>query len=157
MAFGGNSVASRGRADIRSFAAPSGISRGWDRGHVHTWNHHHFRYYNGDWFAIDGGFDGPYGYGYADYPYAYDYGYDQPYYDNGDTYGGPAPALALSQGTVAAVQNQLTRLGYATGPADGVIGPQTQNAVAGFQRDHNLSVTGQLDQMTIQALGVPID
>jgi hypothetical protein len=159
MAFGGSTAVSRaGRSSQRTFAAPSGVSRGWDRGRVHDWNHHHYRYYNGNWFAIDGGFYGPYGYGYSDdYPYGYDYGYDQPYYDNGDNYAAPAPALALSQGLVAAVQNQLTRLGYVTGPADGVVGPLTQNAVAGFQRDHNLSVTGQLDPMTIQALGVPYD
>ena len=163
MAFGGSSVVAprAGRSGTRTFAAPANISRGWDRGHVHDWNHHHFRFFNGNWFAIDGGFYGPYGYGYADeYPYSYDYGYDQPYqpyYDNGDNYAGPAPALALSQNLVAAVQNQLTRLGYVTGVQDGVFGPMTQNAVANFQRDHNLSVTGQLDEMTVQALGVPID
>jgi hypothetical protein len=159
MAFGGNSVTSRtGRADPRTFAAPAGVSRGWDRGHMHNWNHHHYRFFNGNWFIVDGGFYGPYGYGYADvYPYSYDYGYDQPYYGYGDTYAGPAPAIALSQNLVAAVQNQLTRLGYVTGVSDGVFGPMTQNALANFQRDHNLSVTGQLDQMTLQALGVPYD
>jgi hypothetical protein len=154
MAFGGSSnmTPRGGRAGTRAWVAPGEVSRGWDRGHIHEWNHHHFRFFNGNWIVIDGGFYGyPYAYDYG-YPYAYDYSYEPYYNDNG--YVAPTSSLLLSQGLVAAVQNQLTHLGYVTGPADGVIGPLTQNALANFQRDHNLSVTGQLDQMTIQALGV---
>jgi len=91
-----------------------------------------------------------------DYPYcAFDYP-DYGYYDeNADDYsdGQSSPAeVALSQETIVAVQQELSQLGYYHGPIDGLIGPQTTEAVRGLQSFDKLSVTGQIDGPTLKAL-----
>jgi peptidoglycan hydrolase-like protein with peptidoglycan-binding domain len=93
-----------------------------------------------------------------DYPY---YGFDYPdygYYDDnagGYSDGQASPAeVTLSQDTIVAVQQELSQLGYYQGPIDGVIGPQTVKAVRLFQSHDNLSVTGQIDSSTLQALRI---
>jgi len=145
IAFGGSTSGFRGSSGGNNLTlrAPGNVSRGWDRGHIHTWNHHHYRWWNGDWVLFDAG---DYG-----YPYGY-YGDDQPYFN----YSSPGYSYDYSSGDtlVAEVQNQLTSLGYVTGPSDGEMGPLTQNALANFQRDHNLPITGQIDGMTMRALGL---
>jgi N-acetylmuramoyl-L-alanine amidase len=62
--------------------------------------------------------------------------------------------VTLSQETIVAVQGELSQLGYYDGPIDGLIGPQTAYAVRRFQSVGKLSVTGQIDSPTLQALGV---
>lgn len=54
-------------------------------------------------------------------------------------YYGPAPMDPLVYDT----QTSLARLGYNPGPIDGVYGPRTANAIAAYERDHGLMVTGQ--------------
>jgi hypothetical protein len=49
-------------------------------------------------------------------------------------------------------QEQLSRLGYDPGVADGVYGPRTRQALEAFQGTQGLSVTGILDEATRQAL-----
>jgi hypothetical protein len=49
-------------------------------------------------------------------------------------------------------QRTLSKLGYSLGVADGIYGPQTKQALAAFQRDKHLPVTGTLDTATLQAL-----
>jgi hypothetical protein len=49
-------------------------------------------------------------------------------------------------------QEQLSRLGYDPGVADGVYGPRTRQALEAFQGAQGLSVTGILDEATRQAL-----
>jgi len=61
---------------------------------------------------------------------------------------GTDPAL------IRRVQQALTNLGYATGALDGVAGKQTRSAVRPFQKDHNLPVTGIIDQETAEKLGI---
>jgi len=53
---------------------------------------------------------------------------------------------------VEGLQQRLAWLGYDPGPADGVFGSRTQAALAAFQRDQGLPVTGRLDQATAEAL-----
>lgn len=53
---------------------------------------------------------------------------------------------------VAAAQRRLTELNYATGGADGVIGPLTRSAIRDFQDANNLVVSGKLDQATLALL-----
>lgn len=53
---------------------------------------------------------------------------------------------------VAAAQRRLTELNYATGGADGVIGPLTRSAIRDFQDDNNLVINGRLDQATVALL-----
>ena len=89
------------------------------------------------------------------YPYDYYPGYYsdvEPYYNNeGVAYNSvPAP-----DPTVAKVQMRLTQLGYYNGPADGIYGQLTRDAVARFQTDENLPVSGSLSGATLQSLGTP--
>jgi hypothetical protein len=49
-------------------------------------------------------------------------------------------------------QEQLSRLGYDPGVADGVYGPRTRQALEAFQDAQGLPVTGILDEVTRQAL-----
>jgi N-acetylmuramoyl-L-alanine amidase len=133
------------RGDPRSFRPPTEMSRGWDRGRTHEWRHHHFRFFGGDWVIIDPGI--PYDYG---YPYGSYYG-DEP-----APYSSPAYSYdySSSDSLVANVQDQLTRLGYSPGPVDGVLGPQTRDAIADFQNDRGLPPTGQIDRSLLRTLGL---
>ena len=49
-------------------------------------------------------------------------------------------------------QQQLSRLGYDAGEADGVYGPRTRQALEAFQHMQGLLVTGILDEATRQGL-----
>jgi len=163
IAFGGSAPMSRdaevqpnrsfnGTADTRNFSRPSTeVTRDWDRRQIHTWNHHRFRWFNNNWVIIDGGFGFgyPYYYGYAPYD---DYGYDATPYDDSTT------ALPYERSTTdslaSAVQEELVRKGYNPGAVDGVIGPQTRNAIAQFQSDHHLPVTGRIDRSLMSAMNL---
>ena len=48
----------------------------------------------------------------------------------------------------------LNSQGYNAGAPDGVMGPNTQDAIRRFQADKNLTQTGMLDESTRNALGV---
>jgi hypothetical protein len=55
---------------------------------------------------------------------------------------------------VANVQQNLHRLGYYTGTADGILGPNTEAAIQGYQLAHHLPVTGLLDSGMLSQLGI---
>ena len=55
---------------------------------------------------------------------------------------------------VADVQASLQEQGYYHGEVDGLMGPQTREALADFQRDHGLITTAALDQPTLSSLGL---
>jgi hypothetical protein len=127
--------------------------RDWDKRHAHFDHGHVFVFINGFWYGFYPsdylpyyGYDYPYDYPsdyYDYYPYDYD---DQSAYAYSDQYG--------SNATVSAVQSQLAKLGYYRGAIDGVVGDETQAAVARYQEDHDLSVTGTLTAATLQSLGL---
>lgn len=50
---------------------------------------------------------------------------------------------------VTAVQKALALAAYGPVEADGVVGPQTRDAIRRFQRDHNLPVTGDVSDALI--------
>lgn len=52
----------------------------------------------------------------------------------------------------AGVQERLTNLGLYDGPVDGEMSSLTELAITKFQQQHDLEVTGQLDDATLQAL-----
>lgn len=83
-------------------------------------------------------------------PYSY-YGYD-PYYDAPPArrvyYGRDVSAGSIS----VPVQEKLTRKGYYHGPIDGIVGPGTRAAIAAYQRDHGLEVTGTIDGPLLRSL-----
>src|SRR5262245_42382196 len=53
---------------------------------------------------------------------------------------------------VLAAQQRLKDRGYYSGRVDGVIGPNTEAALRAYQRDRGLTVTGQLEPETLNAL-----
>jgi hypothetical protein len=57
---------------------------------------------------------------------------------------------------VREVQRQLTKLGFNSGPIDGVYGPQTAAAVQSFQIARGLLVDGEVGERTAAALGVEL-
>ncbi len=55
---------------------------------------------------------------------------------------------------IANVQTALQQQGYYQGEVDGLIGPLTRAAIAGYQRDHGLYETAAIDQPTLESLGM---
>ena len=53
---------------------------------------------------------------------------------------------------VLLLQQKLTEIGYSAGSTDGVFGKTTERAVAEFQRDQNIRVTGVVNAATWRAL-----
>jgi peptidoglycan hydrolase-like protein with peptidoglycan-binding domain len=53
-----------------------------------------------------------------------------------------------------AVQQKLARLGYYHGPVDGIMGPQTRQAIRSFQSVKKLPVTGLVDGVTLKGLQI---
>jgi class 3 adenylate cyclase len=56
--------------------------------------------------------------------------------------------------TVHQVQKRLKELGYNPGSIDGVWGKQTESAIRKFQSDNSLSMTGRIDSVTKNKLGL---
>jgi hypothetical protein len=73
------------------------------------------------------------------------YVYDGPIY----TYANLPPDQVIVD-----VQTQLQDEGYYTGEVDGQLGPQTRDALAAYQSDHNLEVTSAIDEPTVESLGL---
>ncbi|HEX9282109.1 MAG TPA: peptidoglycan-binding domain-containing protein [Candidatus Udaeobacter sp.] len=95
------------------------------------------------------------GYYFLDGSYWYPaYGYDplQTYYD----YDGPIYTYSnlLPDEVIANVQTALQDAGYYYGPITGSLSVDTRAAIANFQRDYGLSITGAIDEPTVEALGL---
>jgi putative peptidoglycan binding protein len=75
----------------------------------------------------------------------------------------PIPATAQSAGArrVAAVQRTLTQYGYGQLKPTGAVGSDTQSAIAKFERERKLPVTGQMSDRLVRELsalvGHPIE
>jgi hypothetical protein len=108
------------------YRAPYSVYRGWDTGRVHYWNSRPYHWFGGSWVIVD----------------AYD---DAPtvVYSSGGGY---------STSLVSDVQSRLADAGYDPGPVDGVIGSGTRNAIAAYQSDHGLAVTGRIDTSLLRSL-----
>jgi hypothetical protein len=137
--------------------------RDWDTRRDHRWQGHHCRFINGSWIIFDLGFYpwGPYWYPYDYDYYAYPYSYDPGYYDSGvyqgeEYYGesGYGSSDQYTDSTVAAAQERLAQQGYYRGEIDGIFGPETRRAIARYQSNHGLRVTGALTTDTLRALGL---
>ncbi len=61
---------------------------------------------------------------------------------------------ALSSDMIVQVQTRLQQAGTYNGNIDGLWGPATESAVRGYQQQHNLNATGQLDGPTLAALNL---
>jgi Putative peptidoglycan binding domain. len=155
----------RGMANHRVFARHDGNwHHDWDRHRAHFDHGHVFVFTDGFWWGLypwdyypydayssypSDSYDYPYGYN--DYPYdSYDYNTQDPYsYYNG--YAAPAQS---DNAVVSSVQSQLAKLGYYRGAVDGALGDQTEAAIAHYQEDNDLSVTGTVTAATLQSLGL---
>ncbi len=113
------------------------------------------RYYNGGPSYYYGGSGYPY-YGYYSswpstsygyYPYSYYGGYS-------GSYSYYQPGYGYDVATVAAVQRRLGELGYYQGVVDGVIGPQTRAAIAGFESTHGMVVDGVITTRLLDRIGL---
>jgi hypothetical protein len=95
------------------------------------------------------------GYYYLDAGYWYPaWGYDplNNYYDNDGpiyTYGNLLPDQVIAN-----VQVALQDAGYYAGPITGSLNVDTRVALANYQRDQGLLITGAIDQPTIESLGL---
>jgi hypothetical protein len=138
--------------------------RDWDRHHAHFHDRKVFVFIGGFWWGLYpwdyypydayGSYPSDYDaypYGYNDYPYdSYDYNTQDPY----SYYNGYAGSGQSSNEVVSSVQSQLAKLGYYSGAIDGVLGDQTEAAIARYQEDNDLSVTGVVTAATLQSLGL---
>jgi hypothetical protein len=146
-----------GRTDHIAERHDANWHRDWDRRHAHFDHDRFFVFDNGFWFGLDAGFF-PWDYlpYYAGDYYPYDYYTDVQPDDNTAADNTAADNGApVADTTVQAVQTELTQLGYYKGPVDGIFGPTTRDAVAKYQMDKQLEVTGSLSPDTLQSLGVP--
>ena len=55
-----------------------------------------------------------------------------------------ASDLMSDKEAVTYIQNFLNANGYDSGPADGILGDKTANAIRNYQADHGLEATGQI-------------
>jgi hypothetical protein len=113
--------------------------------HDCNWWRQHFTtivFVSGGYFFLDGCYWYP-AWGYD--PVSNNYDYDGPIY----TYGNLLP-----DETIANVQVALQQAGYYSEPITGSLDVQTRAALANYQRDQGLPVTGAIDQPTAQSLGL---
>ena len=138
--------------------------RDWDRHRAHFDHGHVFIFTDGFWWGLYPWDYYPYD-AYGSYPsdyYGYPYGYNDYSYDSNDYntqdpysyYNGYAGPAQGSNGVVSSVQSQLAKRGYYRGAIDGVLGDQTEAAIARYQEDNDLSVTGVVTAATLQSLGL---
>ena len=151
-------------ANHRVFARHDGNwHRDWDRHHAHFDHGHVFVFINGFWWGLYPWDYYPYDayssypldsygdpYGYNDYPYdSYDYNTQDPYsYYTG--YVSPLKvATELSAQSSRSWQNLDTTAAQST-----EFWRQTEAAIARYQEDNDLSVTGTVTTATLQSLGL---
>jgi len=120
------------------------------RRHQHEWHNRDWWRQHCDTIVFNSG-----GYYFLDAGYWYPaLGYDPSYnyYDpNGPiyTYGNLLPDQVIAN-----VQEALQEAGYYGGPITGSLSLETRAALANFQRDYGLLITGAIDEPTIESLGL---
>ena len=119
--------------------------RHWHEWHDRNWWHDHcdtIVFVNTGYYFLDGSYWYP------------AWGYDplQTYYD----YDGPIYTYSdlLPDEVIANVQTALQDAGYYFGAITGSLSVDTRAALANFQRDYGLPITGAIDEVTVEALGL---
>jgi peptidoglycan hydrolase-like protein with peptidoglycan-binding domain len=64
------------------------------------------------------------------------------------------PQSSQNQQHVREVQQKLMQEGHDVGSIDGQFGPKTQAALRSFQQEEGLQPSGQIDQQTLEKLGI---
>jgi hypothetical protein len=133
VAFGGTAYNSNAygasRAGIAGYGA--GLRQGSTVGREYFANGRHYRWYGNGWVIVNS-------YPGYDYGYGYDYGTSYPY----------------GNSVSVQVQQALAQQGYYQGPINGVLGAGTQAAIAAYQRDNGLQVTGGITTGLLNSLGL---
>jgi len=119
--------------------------RHWHESHDRNWWHDHcdtIVFVTTGYYFLDGSYWYP----------AYGYDPSQSYYD----YDGPVYTYSnlLPDEVIANVQTALQDAGYYYGPISGSLSVDTRAAIANFQRDYGLPITGAIDESTVGALGL---
>jgi hypothetical protein len=119
--------------------------RHWHEWHDRNWWHDHcdtIVFVTTGYYFLDGSYWYP----------AYGYDPSQSYYD----YDGPVYTYSnlLPDEVIANVQTALQDAGYYYGPITGSLSVDTRAAIANFQRDYDLPITGAIDEPTVGALGL---
>jgi peptidoglycan hydrolase-like protein with peptidoglycan-binding domain len=74
---------------------------------------------------------------------------------------GPADRFEERRELIAQVQENLARMGYTPGPANGRLDPKTRDAIRRFESDRNLGARGHLNERVLLEMvivaGHPLD
>jgi hypothetical protein len=127
------------------FSYSDALRRNWHEWHNRDWWRQHCNnivLVTGGYYFLDASYWYP-AYGYDPLNSYYDY--DGPIY----TYGNLLPDQVIAN-----VQGALQDAGYYFGPVTGSLSVETRAALANFQRDQGLIVTGAIDEPTVEALGL---
>jgi hypothetical protein len=119
--------------------------RHWHEWHDRNWWHNNCNriiFVTSGYYFLDGSYWYP-AWGYDPLQTYYDY--DGPIYTYGDL---------LPDEVIANVQTALQDTGYYAGPITGSLDVGTRAALANFQRDYGLSITGAIDEPTVETLGL---
>ncbi len=131
----------RDRRDNLSY--PDAFRRHWHERHDRDWWHDHCNtivFVSSGYYFLDGSYWYP-AWGYDPLQTSYDY--DGPIYTYGDL---------LPDEVIANVQVALQDAGYYSGPITGSLDVETRAALANFQRDYGLPITGAIDEPTVESL-----
>ena len=90
-------------------------------------------------------------YGQGPLPYYNDYDNVRPVYAVAYT---KPPIDSAEANLNVRVQSVLTEKNYYSGEIDGLFGPESQDALRAFQTDNNLPANGQIDDETLNSLGL---
>jgi hypothetical protein len=127
------------------FSYSDALRRNWHQWHNRDWWRQHCNnivFVTGGYYFLDASYWYP-AYGYDPFNSYYDY--DGPIY----TYGNLLPDQVIAN-----VQAALQDAGYYFGSVTGSLSVETRAALANFQRDQGLIVTGAIDEPTVAALGL---
>jgi hypothetical protein len=127
------------------FSYSDALRRNWHEWHNRDWWRQHCNnivLVTGGYYFLDASYWYP-AYGYDPLNSYYDY--DGPIY----TYGNLLPDQVIVN-----VQGALQDAGYYFGPVTGSLSVETRAALANFQREQGLIVTGAIDEPTVEALGL---
>ena len=127
------------------FSYSDALRRNWHGWHNRDWWRQHCNnivFVTGGYYFLDASYWYP-AYGYDPLNNYYDY--DGPIY----TYGNLLPDQVIAN-----VQAALQNAGYYFGSVTGSLSVETRAALANFQRDQGLIITGAIDEPTVEALGL---
>jgi hypothetical protein len=127
------------------FSYSDALRRNWHGWHNRDWWRQHCNnivFVTGGYYFLDASYWYP-AYGYDPLNNYYDY--DGPIY----TYGNLLPDQVIAN-----VQGALQDAGYYFGPITGSLSVETRAALANYQRDYGLIITGAIDEPTVETLGL---